>query len=229
MTKEKMKIIRLSSIILLIGLTISCDSEEDSQINITGTARYIETDLDAKHIPIKLTIYNLENPFRANTSDVVAIDEVITDNDGKYSFSIDRSILPKDASYILSISTDSLVITGELSPGCLPSGIAGGGFSSNNIITRDLKIDFPTFLHITFDKLDHSTADRVRLTQLPCILLESTLEKPDTTILEKLHFHSAKIVDIQYYTFDAYGVTTEYTIADVQLLKKDTIKIKIEY
>lgn len=224
-----MKIIKLNSFILLIGLTFSCDNDEESQITINGTARYVETNLEAKLIPIKLTIYNLGNPFRANESNIVATEEVVTDNSGKYNFSINRSHLPKDASYILSIDTDSLVITGELSPGCLPLGLAGGGFSTSSIITRDLTIDFPTFLQLTFDKLDHSTTDRVRLTKSLCILLESTLEKPDTVLLEKLHYNSSKIIDIQYNIFDEFGATTQYTITDVHLLKKDTVKMTIEY
>ncbi len=225
--------VKLRIIVLLISTaftTISCDNQDESLMSITGTAKYIETNLIANEIPIKLTIFDLDNPFRTEPSNIVFTDEIITDNEGHYKFTFDRSVLPKNASYMLSISTDSLVITGEITP-CFQSGSAGGGFSTSNTITRDLKIDYPTFLQITFDKLNHLTNDRIRLSRPSCslVVFESTLENADTTILETMHFYDFKTVNIQYYILKENEEITEYMISDVLLLKNDTTKLTIEY
>ncbi len=175
-----------------------------------------------------LTIHSVGDPFDADSGNMVSAYRRTADKEGHFIFSFDRSILPENASYILSIDSDILLITGELTPGCLPSGIAAGGFSAGNTIVRDLKIDFPAFLEITFDKVDHLTDDRVRLILGPRVLYESTLEEPDTTILARLLFHAAT-VDIQYSTFDGNGTNGDYSIADILLLKNDTVKLMIDY
>jgi hypothetical protein len=222
---------KLGLFILLTWIIItSYDSEDENQLSIMGTAHYIETSLVADEIPIKLTIFDLDNPFRANPSNVVYTDEIVTDKEGKYKFSFNRGLLPKNASYMLSITTESLVITGEITP-CFQSGSAGGGFSTSNEIIRDLKIDYPTYLQITLDKLNDMTSDRVILSRPSCSLavFESTLDRPDTTILEKMHYYNFKKVDIKYYILNENEETIEYMISDVHLVKNDTTKLTIEY
>jgi hypothetical protein len=228
-TRENMRSGLIRLLFILIWVIISCDNEEESQILITGTARYYETNLVAENIPIKLIIYNSDDPYRLNLLNKILTKEVITDKEGQYNFSFDRAILNQNSAYQLFIGTDSLVITSELTPGCRPASSATGVFYTSNTITRNLKIDYPSFLQITFDKLDNSTSDRVRLLRKICILFESTLEKADTTILETMHFHMANTVDMQYEILKDNGVTIDNTMIDVHLLKNDTIKLTIEY
>jgi hypothetical protein len=220
---------------ILFGLTIiigSCDNDEESIVTITGTVKYLETNLELQALPIRLSIYDMDKPIdRQNPgSNRVFKENGVTNNDGVYIFSLNRSLIPPNAIYGLTIEVDSLLIANEITPCFLPASVRGS-FSTNSVIIRDILIDYPTYLHITFDKLNHSTNDRVRFLQPHCslTLFETTLDRPDTTILETLYFQYFKKVDVKYYILKENEEEIEFVISDVPLVKNDTTKLTIEY
>ncbi len=210
----------------------SCDSDVDELITITGTVRYLETNATAKLLPIKLSIYDLDKPFdRSNPNkNRVLTDEVNTNNDGTYTFVINRSSLPNNTSYSLTVDVDSLLVANEITP-CFGQSFAGGDISTNNKIVRDILVDYPTYLQLTVDKVDHSTNDRVRFYRPSCSLAvhEITIENPDTTVLETMPFYYFKKVDIHYFILKENEETIEFKLTDIELIKNDTTKLKIEY
>jgi hypothetical protein len=227
----KLNTIKQSLIIVFLCLFISCETEEDNTLIITGFAKYIESKSIAKNIPLKLTIYNSDSRQIGSPGKEVLTDKKLTDKEGYYAFSFDRSLLPANIYYKLSLETDTIVITGgvQITPGCRPVDYAGSRISER-IITKDLNIDYPTYFKVMFIKSDHSTTDRVRLMYNEfCGLFESTLLQPDTSIVEKVHLFSFKPTDLKYLILKDNGVTENYQINNFDLLKNDTTKLVINY
>lgn len=123
-----------------------------------------------------------------------------------------------------------MLVANEITP-CFRQSSAGGYISTNNKIVKDVLVDYATYLQLTVDKIDHSTSDRVRFYRPSCSLAvhETTIEKTDTTILETIQFYYFKKVDIHYFILKENEEIIEFKITDIELIKNDTSKLKIEY
>ncbi len=224
---------QLMGILFILTLFMgSCGNDAENFLTITGTVKYVETYSTAKTLPIKLSIYDLDKPFDRSKPDInrVLMETVNTDDDGIYTFVVNRGALPNNASYSVTVGIDSLLVTDEFTP-CFGQSSGNGKISNNNRVVRDILVDYPAYLQLTFDKVDHLTSDRVRFYRPSCILAvqETTIAKPDTTVLETLQFSIFNEIDIGYFLLRENEEMVRFEITDIVLIKNDTVKLKIEY
>lgn len=228
---DSMSIFKMTRFLIAFSLLISCDNEDGYKVRFTGTIKYISDSSLASDIPIKLSIINDDIPFDRENPNV---NKVLTEfgqstTDGVYFFELNSKDIPKNASYILEIDTDSLLqIDKNAVITCMNTGHIYKELQLHQE-TNDIFIDQPTFFQITFDKVDHLSTDRIRYSD--CLLVnETSMEIPDTNFLEiRPYFYFKDVHSWTYEVLKTNGEELQYWIDNIELLKGDTVKVFVEY
>ena len=228
---DNMGIFKIARFLIVFSFLISCDREEGYKVRFTGTVKYVSNNSAASSIPIKLVIVNDDIPFdRENPFDNKVLTEFgQSTTDGVYFFELNSKNIPRNASYILDVDTDSLLqIDKNAIITCMNTGSIYKKLQLNKE-TIDIFIDQPTFLQLIFSKPDKLSTDRIRYSD--CLWVnETSMENPDTTFLQiRPYFYFKGAKSLTYEILKNNGEVLQYWIDNIELRKGDTTKVFIEY
>jgi hypothetical protein len=218
--------------VLLCLLGIACSDDNDmTRVTFTGSVKYHSTNLIVSNLPVKLIIIDRDAPFdRSNPT----INQVLTLNgqsndNGQYTFTLNRKDLPVNATYIIRLAIDSLIQINREEG--LFSCLAGYGLVRNLTVPRevnDIYVDYPTYFQITFHKVNHLSTDRIQF--LFCFEhYQTSADVPDITVTQKLPFYYYKKINLNYQILKESGELINQWLMDVPLTKNDTTRLLVEY
>lgn len=217
---------------LLSLFVLACNDDNDmTTVTFSGSVKYHATNLAVFNLPLELIIIDRDIPFdRSNPTrnQVLALTGQSNDN-GRYTFALNRKDLPVNTIYVIRLAVDSLIQINrdEVIFPCLAGyGLVRNLSASNEV--NDIYVDYPTYFKITFDKADHLSTDRIQF--LFCFESHQTsAEVPDITVTQKLPFYYFKKVNLNYQIVKEDGELINQWLMDVLLNKNDTTKLLVEY
>ena len=177
------------SVFIVISLAFaSCDGDDDTYV-FSGTVRYSENQNPAAGVTVELQLFD-EVPSISidRTSNIVSF-TTQTHDDGHYSFNISSDDIPDNPHFFILTKTETLMNVSMVRPGfpedgCLDFQDIPMPLQSFSV-SRDLLVDYPTYLQITFDKVNNESTDSIRYVKECFWSIETSPTQPDTTILEK--------------------------------------------
>ncbi len=214
---------------VLISNLSSCDSDDDMPVFVYGTVIYVEDFSPAIGVPVQMQLYEDHLKLNVDGTSNAKLFTAVTDEDGRYIFTIDSKDIPNNPYFSVRTNTDTLL---DVSPG-FSSCLTFLGFPAQLKVDgnqHDLYVDHPTFLQITFDKIDHESPEYIRYT-IDCIInIETSAARPDTTILERKAFAAVENIHTRnYYILKADGEEIVQTLEDISWIKGDTAKVTVAY
>lgn len=199
-------------------------------VTFSGKVAFRENGALAADVPLELLIIDKDVPFdRSNPLNrIVLVLSNETDLNGNYLFTVSKSELPKNAAYVLKLTTNSLLQVNKMAVfPCMAGDVIYGDVNASQIINL-VTVDHPTYFQVSFDKIDHTSTDKVELS-ICFIPYETSMEVPDTTITRRLPFSYFKKFDLYYTIIKETGEFQTNQIHDIVLVKNDTTKILVEY
>jgi hypothetical protein len=225
---------RLSKTLLFLSMLIfisflGCDEDVEYSITFSGTVRYIDSDEVLPGAAVELRLYKeLQSGGIVDIGNKVKSYTTTTDENGNYVFTISSRDLPLNPRYGVSVVEEDVINVGGLIGPCYWQSFGAYPIAFREK-TVDLLVDSPTYLQLTFDKVDHGSTDNIRYGY--CLLHHMTSnEIPDITVTEKYPFSQVKTSSSRYYTLiKSNGEEIEKTIEGIEWVKSDTTKITIQY
>jgi hypothetical protein len=216
---------------LFVLFILSCNEEDDAMnVIFSGTVKYRDTGAHAEGVPLELLIIDKDIPFdRGNPlSRIVLTRNLQSGVNGAYAVAISKSDLPVNGAYGIRLNTASLM---QVDPGAVfPCFAVGSTYGDVNAgrIKNTITVDHPTYFQVRFDKIDHTSTDRVELS-ICFTTYETSMEVPDTTINRRFPFSYFNKIDLHYTVIKETGEFLTNQIRDIGLVMNDTTKILVEY